>query len=122
MLSLRKLADTEPNRLLYIERFEASKITPKTFFMTVKDYICDKKEWRRCDELFIAKEYFFVFSFFNAFTEMIDEKAVNDNWAIDVISELGNKIDVSEVESTINNVLNKHKYYTAGEYVENDIY
>lgn len=36
MLSLRKLADTEPNRLLYIERFQLNKTIPETLIMTVK--------------------------------------------------------------------------------------
>lgn len=122
MLSLRKLADTEPNRLLYIERFQLNKTIPETLIMTVKNYICDKRVWGYCDELFIAKECSFVFSFLDAFMCMIDEKAVDTNWIDEVTSELGKKINISEFESVINKVLEKHKYYTAGEYIENDIW
>lgn len=122
MLSLRKLADTEPNRLLYIERFQLNKTIPETLIMTVKNYIRDKRVWGYCDELFIAKECPFAFSFLDAFAEMIEEKAVDVNWAKDVISEMEDKIDVRKIEDVINKVLDKHKYYIADEYVENDLW
>lgn len=122
MLSLREFIDTAPKTLLYIERFQLNKIVPETFVMTVKDYIINKNELRRGDELFIAKECPFAFSFLDAFAEMIEEKAVDVNWAKDVISEMEDKIDVRKIEDVINKVLDKHKYYIADEYVENDLW
>lgn len=53
---------------------------------------------------------------------MIEEKAVDVNWAKDVISEMEDKIDVRKIEDVINKVLDKHKYYIADEYVENDLW
>lgn len=42
MISLRWLADNEPEKLLYIERFKRNTLAPELLFMTVRDYICEK--------------------------------------------------------------------------------
>lgn len=92
MISLRWLADYEPEKLLYIERFKRNTLAPEHLFMTVQDYICEKMP-KQGDELRADK----------------------------VTKELENEIDIAEIESKINNVLDKHRYYIAGEYVDNDL-
>ena len=121
MISLRELADNEPEKLLYIERFRENTIVPELLFMTVWDYVCDKKS-KRGDELFIAVKCYFGFDLTKAVTDIAEEKAVDANWADEVTKELENEIDIAEIESKINNVLDKHRYYIAGEYVENDLW
>lgn len=125
MISLRWLADNEPEKLLYIERFRENTIAPELLFMTVRDYVCDKKSKQgdelRADELFIAVKCCFGFDLVNTITDIAKTKAVDANWADEVTKELENEIDIAEIESKINNVLDKHRYYIAGEYVDNDL-
>lgn len=120
MISLRWLADYEPEKLLYIERFKRNTLAPEHLFMTVQDYICEKMPKQgdelRADELFIAVKCCFGFDLVNTITDIAKTKAVDANWADEVTKELEN-----EIESKINNVLDKHRYYIAGEYVDNDL-
>lgn len=125
MISLRWLADNEPEKLLYIERFKRNTLAPELLFMTVRDYICEKMPKQgdelRDDELFIAVKCYFGFDLTKAVTDIAGGKAVDANWADEVTKELENEIDIAEIESKINNVLDKHRYYIAGEYVDNDL-
>mgnify|MGYP004719165819 FL=1 len=125
MISLRWLADYEPEKLLYIERFKRNTKVPELLFMTVWDYICEKMPKQgdelRADELFIAVKCCFGFDLVNTITDIAKTKAVDANWADEVTKELENEIDIAEIESKINNVLDKHRYYIAGEYVDNDL-
>ena len=125
MISLRWLADCEPEKLLYIERFKRNTKVPELLFMTVWDYICEKMPKQgdelRADELFIAVKCCFGFDLVNTITDIAKTKAVDANWADEVTKELENEIDIAEIESKINNVLDKHRYYIAGEYVDNDL-
>lgn len=119
MISLRWLADYEPEKLLYIERFKRNTLAPEHLFMTVQDYICEKMPKQgdelRADELFIAVKCCFGFDLVNTITDIAKTKAD------EVTKELENEIDIAEIESKINNVLDKHRYYIAGEYVDNDL-
>lgn len=125
MINLRWLADYEPEKLLYIERFKRNTLAPEHLFMTVQDYICEKMPKQgdelRADELFIAVKCCFGFDLVNTITDIAKTKAVDANWADEVTKELENEIDIAEIESKINNVLDKHRYYIAGEYVDNDL-
>lgn len=125
MISLRWFADYEPEKLLYIERFKRNTLAPEHLFMTVQDYICEKMPKQgdelRADELFIAVKCCFGFDLVNTITDIAKTKAVDANWADEVTKELENEIDIAEIESKINNVLDKHRYYIAGEYVDNDL-
>lgn len=125
MISLRWLADYEPEKLLYIERFKRNTLAPEHLFMTVQDYICEKMPKQgdelRADELFIAVKCCFGFDLVNTITDIAKTKAVDANWADEVTKESENEIDIAEIESKINNVLDKHRYYIAGEYVDNDL-
>lgn len=125
MISLRWLADYEPEKLLYIERFKRNTLAPEHLFMTVQDYICEKMPKQgdelRADELFIAVKCCFGFDLVNTITDIAKTKAVDANWADEVTKELENEIDIAEIESKINNVLDKHRHYIAGEYVDNDL-
>ena len=63
MLSLRELISTAPETLLYIERFQPNKLVPDFLIMTARDYVNSKNSLARSDDLFIANERRFVFSF-----------------------------------------------------------
>ena len=109
MLSLRELIDTAPETLLYIERFQSNKLVPDFLIMTASD------------DLFIAIERRFVFSFLDTLAEMGNEKVTNGDWIDKAIGELKNEIDIDELEGKINKVLSKYPNYVAGVYIENDL-
>lgn len=121
MLSLRELIDTAPETLLYIERFQSNKLVPDFLVMTARNYVNSKNSLARSDDLFIAIERRFVFSFLDTLAEMGNEKVTNGDWIDKAIGELKNEIDIDELEGKINKVLSKYPNYVAGVYIENDL-
>lgn len=122
MLSLKKLAITKPKAILYIERIPLNEdnfineINPNVFALRVEDYICIKNEKKYKDNLFIAKEDSFAFSFIEAFKTIKDS-----NWVSNIMNELEKEVGINKIENKINKVLKRYSYYTAGDKVENDI-
>ena len=96
MLSLRELIDTAPETLLYIERFQSNKLVPDFLIMTARNYVNSKNSLARSDDLFIAIERRFVFSFLDTLAEMGNEKVTNGDWIDKAIGELKNEIDIDE--------------------------
>lgn len=121
ILSLRKLINTAPETLLYIERFQPCKLVPDFLIMTVRNYVNSKNMLVYSDELFVATKNRFVFSFLDTLAEMENEKVTDSDWINKVICELKKEIDVDELEGKINKVLSKYPNYVAGEHVENDL-
>ena len=73
-------------------------------------------------EIFLSVNTPVAFYLENFLEEVKSENGVDDDWVQQVIDELRETIDVDEFECKVNKVLAKHRVYTAGELVENDIW
>ena len=120
-----KLSELSDETLLYIEIFNDLKnIIPEVRVVTKKEYVSNQDLFRKgyWYEIFLAVNTPVAFYLENFLEEVKSENGVDDDWVQQVIDELRETIDVDEFECKVNKVLAKHRVYTAGELVENDIW
>lgn len=120
-----KLSELSDETLLYVEIFNDLKtIIPEGVIITKKECVNNpelfcKAYWY---EIFLAVNTPVAFYLENFLEEVKSENGVDDDWVQQVINELRETIDIDEFEGKVNKVLAKHRVYTAGELVENDIW